>query len=43
MVKKKNKIIEKIESFSNEDFNDDMLLTILKTQSLVKEINSDGD
>lgn len=43
MVEKKNKIIEKIESFSNEDFNDDMLLTILKTQSLVKEINSDGD
>ena len=43
MIQKTNQIIEKLNSFSSKGVREDLLLTILKTQSLVKEIQSDGD
>lgn len=43
MIEKTNQIIEKLNSFSSKGVKEDLLLTILKTQSLVKEIQSNGD
>ena len=43
MLDKANKIIEKLDSFAQQGIKDDLLLTVLKTQSLVKEIQSNGD
>ena len=43
MLDKTNTIIEKLESFSKESISDELLLTILKTQALVKEIYTDGN
>tara|TARA_R110002020_G_scaffold191758_3_gene391705 strand:- start:1168 stop:2001 length:834 start_codon:yes stop_codon:yes gene_type:complete len=36
-------IINKLNSFAEKEMSDEVLLTIMKTQSLVKEIYSDGD
>ena len=35
-------IIEKLEAFSKANVDEEVLLTVLKTQELVKEIYSDG-
>jgi len=43
MLNKTSKIIQKLESYSKQPLNDEVLLTIMKTQSLVKEINSDAN
>ena len=43
MLTKTNKIIEKLDNFANQDINEDVLLTVMRTQKLVKEIYSDGD
>jgi len=43
MLTKTNKIIEKLDNFTNQDINEDVLLTVMRTQKLVKEIYSDGD
>tara|TARA_R110000824_G_scaffold122222_6_gene279099 strand:- start:4552 stop:5382 length:831 start_codon:yes stop_codon:yes gene_type:complete len=43
MLKKTNMILEKLESFSRKPIADEVLLTILKTQALVREINTNGD
>jgi len=43
MLHKTNTIIERLESFSKEPISDELLLTILKTQALVKEIYTDGN
>ena len=43
MLKKTNVIIEKLENFSKEPISDELLLTVLKTQALVKEIYTDGN
>ena len=43
MVRKTNVIIEKLNEFSKSEFDEGMLLTILKTQSLIKEIYDDGN
>ena len=43
MKKKTNTIIEKLETFSTKGIEENLLLTVLKTQSLVKEISSNGD
>ena len=43
MSAKTNKIIEKLDNFANQDINEDVLLTVMRTQKLVKEIYSDGD
>ena len=42
MLSKANAIVEKLESFSDQPINDSLLLTVLKTQALVKEINTNG-
>jgi len=43
MLNKTNQILEKLGHFKNEGINDDVLMTILKTQSLIKEIFNDVD
>jgi len=40
MRAKTTKIIERLQEFSKRQLSDDVLLTVLKTQSLVKEINN---
>tara|TARA_R100000008_G_C3573197_1_gene163539 strand:- start:605 stop:1438 length:834 start_codon:yes stop_codon:yes gene_type:complete len=42
MMEKTNKVVSKLDSFAKESINENVLLTILKTQSLVREIYSDG-
>ena len=43
MVDKTHQIIERLESFSSSGISENMLLTVLKTQKLVKEIYNNGD
>jgi len=43
MLAKTKNIIERFSSFKEEPINDKMLLTVLKTQQLVKEIFEDAD
>lgn len=42
MASKLEKIIEKLASFSSSEINDDVLLTVLKTQNLTKELSDNG-
>ena len=41
MIEKTNNVIEKLDSFATTLIDDNILLTIMKTQALVKEIHSD--
>jgi len=44
MLRKTNKVIEKLQSFTTAEITEDVLSTVLKTQSLVEEIyNGDND
>ena len=44
MINKTNQIVEKLKSFAKSDINENVLMTVLKTQSLVEEIyNGDND
>ena len=43
MIDKAEKISEKLDSFSHSSVDDEVLLTVLKTQKLVKEMYTDGD
>ena len=43
MVEKANNIIEKLNSFSRETIDENVLITVMKTQQLIKEIYSHGD
>ena len=43
MTNKTNKIIEKLNTFYNTNVDENVLLTVLKTQKLVREIFKDGD
>jgi hypothetical protein len=43
MHNKAKRIIEHLNTFAKQDFNDEILLTVLKTQSLVEEIYSDAN
>ena len=43
MIKKADKIIEKLDSFYKQEVDEKVLLAVLKTQQLVKEIESHGD
>ena len=43
MLQKTIKVIEKLDSYSKETITEDILMTILRTQSLVKEIYTDGN
>jgi hypothetical protein len=36
---RKEQITEKLQSFQSADINDNLLLTVLQTQQLVKELN----
>ena len=42
MLEKTIQIIECLKGFSKQSINDELLLTVMKTQSLVKEIYADG-
>jgi hypothetical protein len=42
MLEKTKQIIERLKEFSKQSINDELLLTVMKTQSLVKEIYADG-
>ena len=43
LVEKTSQVIEKLDSFQNKGINENAVLTILKTQQLVQEINTDGN
>ena len=43
MVIKTNHILEKLDSFTSATISENLLLTVLKTQQLVKEIYNNGD
>jgi hypothetical protein len=43
MVEKTDRVLEKLNSFSNSDINESVLATVIKTQELVKEIYNNGD
>ena len=43
MTQKTRKIVEKLKSYSQSTITDDVLLTIMRTQQLVKEIYNDGN
>jgi hypothetical protein len=43
MSEKTSKVIEKLNSFYKQDINENVLLTVLKTQKLVKEIFEDAN
>jgi hypothetical protein len=43
MVEKTEKIVEKLKSYSDSTITDDVLLTVMRTQQLVKEIYNDGN
>ena len=42
MLKKTNEVLALLESFAQVEITDEVLLTVLKTQALVKEITTDG-
>ena len=43
MLDKTNTIVERLESYAKESINEAVLLTVLKTQALVKEIYHDAN
>ena len=43
MAAKTSQIIDKLQSFYGGEINEDVLLTVLKTQRLIEEIEKDGD
>ena len=44
MLEKTKQIVEKLNSFAKSDVNENVLMTVLKTQSLVEEIyNGDNN
>ena len=43
MLEKANKVIDRLKSYSTKEISEDVILTVLKTQALVKEINTDGN
>jgi hypothetical protein len=43
MLEKTNKIVDRLKSYSTKEISEDVILTVLKTQALVKEINTDGN
>ena len=42
MLDKTNKIIDHLNTFAEQTITEDVLMTVLRTQALVKEINTDG-
>ena len=43
MVKKTNRIVNKLTGFATQTITEELLLTVLHTQALVKEIYTDGN
>jgi len=43
MLAKTNQVIEKLSTYSKETLSEDILMTVMKTQALVKEIYNDGN
>ena len=43
MIEKSKEVLGRLDSFAKEGVNENLLATILKTQKLVKEIDTDGD
>ena len=43
MKQKAEQIIEKLDGFKKAEINDEILLTVLKTQQLVREISNGSD
>ena len=43
MVEKTHQILAELESYKNKEIDDNVLLVVLKTQALVREIASDGN
>lgn len=43
MLNKATRVIETLDSFSNSDISDELLITVLKTQELVKELTKNVD
>ena len=43
MTQKATQIVEKLESFSKAEISEELLLTVMKTQQLVKEFDDDAD
>ena len=42
MLDKTNQVIERLDSYSNETISEEVLMTVMRTQALVKEIYNDG-
>ena len=42
MLNKTNQVIEKLNSYSKETISEEVLMTVMRTQALVKEIYNDG-
>ena len=42
MLNKTNQVIEKLDSYSNETISEEVLMTVMRTQALVKEIYNNG-
>ena len=42
MLDKTNQVIEKLNSYSKETISEEVLMTVMRTQALVKEIYNDG-
>jgi hypothetical protein len=43
MLQKTHQVVERLSSYSGETINDDVLITVMRTQALVKEIYSNGN
>ena len=43
MVFKTDKVLNRLNEFSKQPLSDNLLLTVMKTQQLVREINTDGN
>ena len=43
MLEKTKKVISRLDGYSKMTINEDVILTVLKTQALVEEINTDGN
>ena len=43
MLKKTSQILEELDSYKTQNINENILLVVLKTQALVREVAQDGD
>jgi hypothetical protein len=43
MLEKTGRVVERLNGFAKAEINEHLLLTVLNTQSLIKEINTDAN